>query len=65
MIYFAVLQNTILYSKVKKSLMEKDLKILKYYPKLRILKFETSKAIELSNFPEFESVEEEKNDFSV
>lgn len=65
MIYFAVLQNTILYSKVKKSLMERDLKILKYYPKLRVLKFETNKAMEFSKFPEFESVEEEKNDFSV
>ena len=65
MIYFAVLQNTILYSKVKKSLMERGLKILKYYPKLKVIKFETEKEIKLIDFPEFESVEEEKNDFSV
>ena len=65
MIYFAILKKEILYSKIKRSLEERDLIILKYYPKLRVIKFETEKEIKLSDLPEFETLEEEKNDFSI
>ncbi|WP_158837929.1 hypothetical protein [Polaribacter sp. L3A8] len=65
MIYFAILKSEITYGKIKKSLIERDLTILKYYPKLRVIKFKTEKEIQLSDFIEFESFEEEKNDFSV
>ena len=65
MIYFATLKEDVLYSKIKKYLAEKDLKILKYYPILRVIKLETEKEIQLSDFPDFESLEIEKTDFSV
>lgn len=65
MIYFATLKEGVLYSKIKKDLADKDLKVLKYYPKLRVLKLETEQEIQLSDFPDFESLEKEKTDFSV
>lgn len=65
MIYFATLQEDVLYSKIKKDLAEKGLKVLKYYPILRVIKVETEKEIQLSDFPDFESLEIEKTDFSV
>lgn len=65
MIYFAILKKEMLYSKIKKSLEERDLIILKYYPKLKVIKFETEKKFKLTDFPEFETLEEEKNDFTI
>lgn len=65
MIYFAILKKEILFSKIKKSLEERGLNILKYYPKLRVIKFENENEIKLSDFLEFESLEKEKNDFSI
>ena len=65
MIYFAILKKEILFSKITKSLEERGLNILKYYPKLRVIKFENENEIKLSDFLEFESLEKEKNDFSI
>ena len=65
MIYFATLKEEILYSKIKNDLIQSGIKIIKYYPKLRVIKLETDKKIQLCDFPDFESLEEEKTDFSV
>lgn len=65
MIYFAILKKEMLYSKIKKSLEDRDLEILKYYPKLRVIKFEIENEIKLTDFPEFQSLEKEKNDFTI
>ena len=65
MIYFASLKTDLLYSKIKKTLSEKDLEVLKYYPRFKILKIESEKKLDIKDFPEFETLEEEKSDFSV
>ena len=45
MIYFATLRSTAQFSSVKKNLQERGLEILKYYPKLKVLKIESQKKI--------------------
>ena len=65
MIYFATLRSTAQFSSVKKNLQERGLEILKYYPKLKVLKIESQKKLKLIEFPDFVTVEEEKTDFSV
>lgn len=65
MIYFAILKEDVLYRKIKDDLASQNLKVLKYYPKLRVIKLETEKEIQLIEFPHFSSLEKEKTDFSV
>ena len=63
--YFGILKDEIYYSRIKKKLTDAGVVILNYYPQLKVVKFESEKVISEINFKFFESIEEEKDDFSV
>ena len=65
MIYFATIKKGILFSKIKKSLLKKEVEILKYYPRFNTLKLNTDHKLALKDFPELASLEEEKTDFLI
>lgn len=62
-IYFAVLKEGVSITKVSRKLSDAGMKMLKYYPKLGIVKFETEKKTTEIDFNFFLSIEEEKEDF--
>lgn len=62
--FFGVLKEGVLFSKISKKLEEKhDLKIVKYYPKLRIVKLEAKKMPQNTD-DYFKNLEEERSDFT-
>ena len=63
--YFGILKDEIYYSRIKKELTDAGVVILNYYPQLKVVKFESEKVISEINFKFFESIEEEKDDFSI
>ncbi len=63
--YFAVLNAGITINKAKKKLEASGMKILRDYPELGIVKFETEKKISELDFDFLLSIEEEKKDFDV
>lgn len=63
--YFGRLKDEYLYSKIKKELANLDLKVIKYYPKFRLIKFETEIEIKIEDTPFFDSIEEERRDFKI
>lgn len=64
-IYFGVIKNGTSFKNVKLKLTGLGIEILKYYPKLRIVKFETDQIIPEIGFDFFSTVEEEKDDFLI
>lgn len=64
-IYFGVIKNGTSFKNVKTKLTDLGIEILKYYSKLRIVKFETDQNIEEIEFDFFSAVEEEKDDFFI
>ncbi len=65
-IYFGVLKKEVVYSKIKSQIIDGGMKVLRYYPKLRVVKFEADGLPvggEVAGF--FDSIEEEKTDFSI
>ena len=63
--YFGILKDGKSFSRVKAKLQKLEISVLGYYPKLRIVKFETDRNISVSDFDFFTTVEEEKDDFSI
>lgn len=62
-IYFGVLKDGIYFNKVKKKLSDAGVKVLNYYSRLRIVKFESEKEFTVADFDIFLTVEQEKEDF--
>lgn len=65
MIYFATLKVGTVFNEIENSLSKRNLEDLKYYPKFNILKIKSDKTLALKDFPEFETLEEEKSDFTA
>ncbi|HHV84832.1 MAG TPA: hypothetical protein GXX42_03300 [Petrimonas sp.] len=63
--YFGVIQGGISFKEVETKLVNSGIKIVKHYPKFKIVKFETDKNIPEINFDFFITVEEEKEDFFI
>ena len=63
--YFGILKDGKSFSRVKAKLQKLEISVLGYYPKLRIVKFETDRNISVSDFDFFTTMEEEKDDFSI
>lgn len=63
--YFAILKEEVLFTKIRKKLEEKEFKIIKYYPKMRMVKFTAATDAKVDDIPFFESVEEERLDFEI
>lgn len=63
--YFAVLKEGISFAEVIGELTDSGMKIIKHYPELGIVKFETEKKISEFDFDFFLSIEEEKDDFAL
>ncbi len=63
--YFGALKDGISFSRVKKKLTGAGIKVLNYYPALKIVKFESEATIAETDFDFFVALEEEKDDFSV
>ena len=61
--YFGVLKDGIYFNKIKKNLTDAGVKILNYYPKFRIVKFQSEKEFTVADFDIFLTVEQEKEDF--
>lgn len=61
--YFGVLKDGIYFNKVKKKLSDAGVKVLNYYPKFRIVKFQSEKELTVADFDVFLSLEQEKEDF--
>lgn len=64
-IYFGVLKDGVSFVRVNRKLTDAGITVLRYYPKLKIVKFETGKKITEINFDFFITVEEEKDDFTI
>lgn len=65
-IYFGVLKKETVYEKIKNEIAHAGIKVLKYYPKLHVLKFRADKIPENPEIlKHFDSIEEEKTDFSI
>jgi uncharacterized iron-regulated protein len=64
-IYFGVIQNGRSFKEVKTRLTGLGIKISKYYPGLKIVKFETEKEVSEAKFDFFITIEEEKEDFFI
>lgn len=62
-IYFGVLKDGIYFNKVKKKLTDAGVKVLNYYSRLRIVKFESDKEFTVTDFDFFQTIEQEKEDF--
>ncbi len=62
-IYFGVLKDGIYFNKVKKKLSDAGVKVLNYYSRLRIVKFESDKEFTVTDFDFFQTIEQEKEDF--
>lgn len=63
-IFLGVLKEDFRFGKIKSELENLGLKVIKYFPKLRIVKFEC-KDIASANLPYFKSIEEERQDFTI
>ncbi|BBD46679.1 MAG: hypothetical protein VB079_14725 [Petrimonas sp.] len=63
--YFGVIQNGRSFKEVKTRLTGLGIKISKYYPRLKIVKFETEKEVSEAKFDFFITIEEEKEDFFI
>jgi hypothetical protein len=63
--YFGVIRDGWSFKDVKTKLTNLGIKIGKYYPKLKVVKFETDKEIFQIDFDFFIAVEEEKEDFII
>ena len=61
--YFGALKDGIYFYKIKKNLTDAGVKILNYYPKFRIVKFQSEKEFTVADFDIFLTVEQEKEDF--
>ena len=61
--YFGVLKDGIYFNKVKKKLTDAGVKVVKYYSRLRIVKFESDKEFTVTDFDFFQTIEQEKEDF--
>jgi hypothetical protein len=62
-IYFGVLKDGIYFNKIKKKLSDAGVKVLNYYSRLRIVKFESDKEFTVTDFDFFQTIEQEKEDF--
>lgn len=62
-IYFGVLKDGIYFNKIKKKLTDAGVKVLNYYSRLRIVKFESDKEFTVTDFDFFQTIEQEKEDF--
>ena len=62
-IYFGVLKDGIYFNKIKKKLSDAGVKAVKYYSRLRIVKFESDKEFTVTDFDFFQTIEQEKEDF--
>ena len=63
--YFGVIQNGRSFKEVKMRLTGLGIKISKYYPRLKIVKFETEKEVSEAKFDFFITIEEEKEDIFI
>lgn len=63
--YFGVMKDGIYFSKIRKELTEAGIKVLDYYSKFRIVKFQSEKELIVTDFDFFVSLEAEKEDFSI
>ncbi|MEA5128721.1 hypothetical protein [Proteiniphilum sp.] len=63
--YFAVLKGGVSFAKVSRTLKASGIKIINYYRKLGVVKFETEKSISDIDFDFFISIEEENNNFGI
>ncbi len=64
-VYFGVLKDGAKLDRVVQKLVESEINILRFYPKLSIIKFESDKTATEINFDFFITVEEEKENFSI
>lgn len=62
-IYYGVIRDKIPFSRVETELTIAGMRVINYYPRLGIVKFDSDLQVTTTNFDFFDSVEEEKNDF--
>lgn len=63
--YFGVIKNGRSFKEVRTRLTSLGIKISKYYPRLKIVKFETEKEVSEADLDFFITIEEEKEDFII
>lgn len=64
-LYFGILKQDISYNKVEKRMTDLGIRVFKYYPKLRIVKFESDKKISETELDFFIAIEEETDFISI
>jgi len=62
-IYYGVIRDEIPFSRVETELTISGMRVINYYPRLGIVKFDSEHQISSHDFDFFDSVEEEKSDF--
>ena len=62
-IYYGVIRDEIPFSRVETELTIAGMRVINFYPRLRIVKFDSEYRVTTGNFDFFDSVEEEKSDF--
>ncbi len=62
-IYFGILKKEIRFSDMEKRMRSAGIRVIRYYPKLRLVKFETDKKQDELFSHLFDSLEEDKDDF--
>ena len=62
-IYFGILKKEVRFSEAEKYMRSAGIRVIRYYPKLRLVRFETEKKPDEWFLHFFDSMEEERDDF--